>query len=348
MAAYAHWRDAAAEGGPRVARARVGSAMDDDRWTCALDRRSEVLRWRHEEGHVLRVDDGIQSVTESLGHTATIGPSFGLRPAPPALRQILAPVELLARFDLGEPRPTTVLGRECASVAGNRRPGQGQDRLPPDPLGGDQVEIVVDVESGMVLTWRCWFDHRLLAEVAIDSLDLDADVDPETFVYSPGPDVEVTTQFESRGQPEVRLETPRGLGGSEDWAAHARDHAPRGPGPDDTTAAEVAIRAAVEGIDEFSADGRDCPNVQGGVGLGLAFEQVARVLGGRRAQFSLRGLRFLTADEAAIFFEVDAGQIHLPVEGRALRIDGRWLIERRTVTQLLRQGGAEIPELGEP
>lgn len=296
----------------------------------------------------MSLDDGTQRVTESSGSTATIGPTPEGRPLPGALQEILTPVGLLARFELDVPSTTIALGRECVSVIGRRRPGQTQDRLPPDPLGGNELEMVVDVESGLLLTWRCWFDRRLLAEVEVDSFEIDAEVKPADFTYTPGPEVDVKTTEQRLAEAQDRLSAQNRTSRSVDWAGQARDHIPRGPAPADATRAEEEIRAAVEGIDEVTADGRDCPNVQGGAGLGVAFEQVGRFLGGRRAHFTFRALRYLTPDEAAISFEVDAGQIHLPVEGRAFRIDGRWLIERRTVTQLLRQGGAEIPYIGDP
>lgn len=116
---------------------------------------------------------------------------------------------------------------------------------------------------------------------------------------------------------------------------------PRGEPPANSAAAEAEIRVAVEGLSQLSDDGQDAVNVHGGAGLGSAFREAA-TRQPRDIRFVLDAARFLGPDEAVIALHIE-GDLFMSFEGRAYRVDGRWVLERRTVTRLLRLAGASVP-----
>lgn len=109
-----------------------------------------------------------------------------------------------------------------------------------------------------------------------------------------------------------------------------------------------AIRHAVEHLTDIDDDDR-CPNIQGGSNLADCVRRSRRnpyVDDEAGATFECGEIRFVRADEADVRFRVvvpkaPAGGID--TQGRALLIDGRWVIDRATACGLFSMAGVTCP-----
>ena len=58
-------------------------------------------------------------------------------------------------------------------------------------------------------------------------------------------------------------------------------------------------------------------------------------------------IKFLRPDEAVVWFSVEVNGERFPMvngrEGRAVKVDGRWLIEHATIADLLGFAGVSVP-----
>jgi outer membrane lipoprotein-sorting protein len=127
-------------------------------------------------------------------------------------------------------------------------------------------------------------------------------------------------------------------------------HVPVGDPPADESTARKAIEYVFSHHDEVDGSGRDLVNVQGGQRLaGPLTEARGRVPGGGGTNTSIvvDDILFLRSDEAVVWFSVEVDGGRLPMvngrEGRAVKVDDRWLIERATIADLLRLAGVNVP-----
>jgi hypothetical protein len=138
-------------------------------------------------------------------------------------------------------------------------------------------------------------------------------------------------------------------------AEKAHHFVPWGPPAEDTVAAEREIRGVFRLYAERSRDGRDLVNVQAGAGLAepmsAAGQRVPRVTEDNVA-FAVDALRFVCPDEAVVWFSLEVGGQPSPLvrgrRGRAVRVDGRWLVERGTIAELLTFAGVRVPPPPDP
>jgi hypothetical protein len=91
-------------------------------------------------------------------------------------------------------------------------------------------------------------------------------------------------------------------------------------------------------------------NVQSGKGMaGPLREAKQRIPGGPgvEAKIVVDDIMFLRSDEAVVWFamEVDGGRMSIldGQAGRALRVGGRWVIERASMVGLLEMAGVTVP-----
>ena len=83
--------------------------------------------------------------------------------------------------------------------------------------------------------------------------------------------------------------------------------------------------------------------------MGPLREAQTRVPGAadRPASLVVDDIKFLRPDEAVVWFSVEVDGERFPMvngrEGRAVEVDGRWLIEHATIADLLRFAGVDVP-----
>lgn len=331
-------------------------------------------RWRVEGEHdTLFVSDGDQR-WEGFPHFVTErGTSPSVADAP-VLGELLLPAVLLGSCRVGDVAETESFGCACwaASAAPRRVPGDsliaGPRPLPPqhDPY---TYRLVVDAEHGFLLVHTALLDGEPCSVVEITDLTVDAPITDDMFRLPPGATIQTEVEERARLLREagidpatVDLTDPAAVARARsgaygrqamaptDAGARARHFVPWGPPPDDEAAAEQAVRAAFRDYDAASDDGRDLVNVQAGEGL---VEPMA--LAGRRAPGVTRDnvaltvdtLRFVCPDEAVVWFSLEIDGHPSPLlrgrRGRAVRVDGRWLIERGTIAELLAFAGVAVP-----
>jgi hypothetical protein len=125
---------------------------------------------------------------------------------------------------------------------------------------------------------------------------------------------------------------------------------PTGPPPDDTAAAEAAVRHAFEHVDDTDASGRDLVNVQAGEGLAASVAEAGRRYpAAAGSRWVTHHVRFLAPDQAVVWFAVEAGGRALLARrvARAVRVDGRWLMEHATLAGVLAMAGVRVAAPGE-
>ena len=231
--------------------------------------------------------------------------------------------------------------------------------------GGDEHRFVVDAEHGFVVRRTALVDGEPWAVTELIQLVVDEPIDPGLF----------RCRRHDRADPG-RGEGPhaprrRGRPGCRRSGGRRRRVASRGRGPPARSArrratgrARPPLRAVgpaarrrsrgrgrhprcARDYAEASADGRDLVNVQAGEGLGR--EPFGWRAGGHRERRratppSPWTLRFVCPDEAVVWFSLEIGGERSPLvrerRGRAVRVGGRWLIERGTIAELLAFAGA--------
>jgi hypothetical protein len=331
-------------------------------------------RWRVEsEQDALFVSDGNQR-WEGFPHFVTERGSSPSAADAPVVGELLLPAVLLGRYRFEDVTAAESFGRACWAATATARavPRHGSIAGPgPFPPQHDPCvhRLVVDAEHGFVVAHTALLDGEPSAVVEITDLAVDAPIADSTFRLPPGATIQ--TQAEERARqlreagvdPEtVDLADPaavfRAMSGAygrrdtgrADPGELARHFVPWGPPPDDEAAAERAIRAAFRQYNAASEDGRELVNVQAGVGL-----VEPMTLAGRRAPGATRdnvaltvdALRFVCPDEAVVWFSLEIDGQPSPLlrgrRGRAVRVDGRWLIERGTIAELLAFAGVQVP-----
>jgi hypothetical protein len=140
--------------------------------------------------------------------------------------------------------------------------------------------------------------------------------------------------------PEARLEMQKAK------------HVPVGDPPEDEPSARESIEYAFNHLGETDDDGVALVNVQSGRDLaGPLSEAQKRVPGAgdnpATASLMVDDIKFLRSDEAVVWFSVEVNGERFPMvngrEGRAVKVGGRWMIERATIADLLGFAGVVVP-----
>jgi hypothetical protein len=124
-----------------------------------------------------------------------------------------------------------------------------------------------------------------------------------------------------------------------------------GAPPEDEAAAREDITATYTHMLDTHDDEGGLTLVEGGSNLGPSIEAArARLQGGAMlpvTTVTVTGIRFVNDQLARVAYDVDVrGQINTQLRdrvGRARLIDGRWLVGRETVTELLSMAGVQCP-----
>ena len=280
---------------------------------------------------------------------------------------LIAPgVELLGGLQFGIPEEAEVAGRRCwrvnastATVKGNRGP-----LYPGMGLSGIDHTIWFDATTGMILRHVGLFQGRKCSTSEFSDVRVDETIDETLFTYTPDSD----TTVERRVDQLIRMAEERGIDLSgldktdeiavqsalhagfqtrpaapeETRTARRSKHIPIGLPPADEAGARAAIEFAYEHNDEVAEDGSTLVNVHGGQNLAELLKRAAtRVPSGDSSAVKMvvDDVLFLRPDEAVVWFGVEVdGQRFAMVdgrEGRAVLVDGRWMIEHATMIDLI-------------
>ena len=81
-------------------------------------------------------------------------------------------------------------------------------------------------------------------------------------------------------------------------------------------------------------------------GLRPYSEQVAARFPDVASTHRVERIRFLSPDRARVHFWITVASLSMtfPVDGAAVRIDGRWKVSRETQVELLRRAGVQVPD----
>jgi hypothetical protein len=124
-----------------------------------------------------------------------------------------------------------------------------------------------------------------------------------------------------------------------------------GPPPLDEVSARADIEAAYRNSDQVGEDGTTLINIQGGENLVEPMKQARmRLPSSDPSSITtvVDDVLFIRPDEAVVWFGVEVDGQRVAVvgvrEGRAVLVDGRWMVEHATIVDLLGLAGVAIPE----
>jgi hypothetical protein len=236
-------------------------------------------------------------------------------------------------------------------------------------LGGIDHTFWFDAETGIVLRHVGLIDREPCRITELKDVVINQPIPGETFQFIPPLDAVVESQFDRLlhmaetqgvdltdvdrsnvpavrkalanrghphvGRPEMRLEMRRAK------------HIPADGPPDDEARARSLIEYAYSHDLETDDTGEVLLNIQGGRGLSEYLRQARQRIAEGDVRFVVDDVKFLRPDEAVVWFslEIDGNRPGLVVgrEGRALLIDGRWVIEHATLVDLLGIAGVAVP-----
>jgi len=340
------------------------------RFVCALP-----IRWRIENGHRVEIRDGdthwsgtrsrMHEHVRDRAHLADADIGLLVRPGP----------FLFGLFDLGDITDDEVLGRPSVMVEAVTRTTRETMRATRIVLrlGGTAHKMWFDAETGVLLRHVGLVDGEPCTITEFTAIAFDPPEAALDSTFRPADSAEITRHVDAligmaesqgvdltgidRDDPsavrEAIFERRRHLRNTPTRAVvdRRRDmHVPMGPPPADEAAARDSIVYAYSHHDEKGDSDLDLVNVQGGAGLaGPLHEAQKRVPGTTDAEVRIvvDDIRFLREDEAVVWFTLEIGEERSFVlrghEGRAVKVDDRWMIERATLGGLLALAGVEVP-----
>jgi sarcosine oxidase gamma subunit len=301
-------------------------------------------------------DGGTHLLTDGDRHWSGWGDRYIVRTAPVRddpgpLARLLAPGFVLGPSTVVDPADDEVGGRPCVRADARRRAALG-----------DELPVAIRAAGGLVEgagDHRYWFDaehgivlrHAVLVDGDVarlsELLDVVVDESIPDDVFRPPSGARVQTDAEFLAE---RLAEAPHLAAAPSPEEEARLHVPTGPPPDDTAAAEAAVRHSYEHVNDTDASGRDLVNVQAGDGLAASVaEATRRYPAAVDSRWVVQHVRFLAPDQAAVWFAVEAGGRTLLGRrvGRAVRVDGRWVMEHATLAGVLAMAGVRVAAPGE-
>jgi len=283
---------------------------------------------------------------------------------------------LLGALRFGEVTEEMVAGRPCLKVDATVNRSQAIGRFNPVHmrLGGIDHTFWFDTVTGIVLRHVGMIDGEPCTitefkEIRINPLLTDLD-----FEFVPPPDAVVTRQVDQFIQmAEARGVDLTGVDRDDLQAVQNAFHEAMRPDqptaesrlemqkakyvqvgepPEDEAAARESIEYAFNHLGEVDESAENLVNVQSGRGLvGPLSEAQKRVPGAgdnpATASLMVDAIKFLRSDEAVVWFSVEVNGERFPMvnarEGRALKVEERWLIEHATIADLLAFAGVVVP-----
>jgi outer membrane lipoprotein-sorting protein len=331
------------------------------RWRLEGERQTDVsdgtCHWWARPGHVT-VNDEKQPDLEST----ELGP-------------LLWPGHLLfgtMRFD--DPEEDEILGRRSWRVGAHVTATAlfGTSLMMGLAFPGVDHTFWFDLETGIILRHIGLLGQERCAVTAFIEVTIDQPIPDATFRFVAPADAEVTRPIDgilrtaaARGVDLRQVDTSdvdavrRALTealrpaspSTEDMRRRRRaTHQPVGGPPDDEASARAAVGHAFSHLGDVAEDGTTLGNVQGGQGLAAPLAQARRRLPGSASDpvtIVVDDLTFVRPDEAVVWFSIEVNGTRTPMvngrEGRALCIDGRWLVSHATVAGLIMTAGVPSP-----
>ena len=332
-----------------------------DRWHIESESRVDVrdgrTRWIGHPTHITEL---------SLDETAFTDTDIGLLVYPGT--------HFLGALRFGDPVEDEVAGRRCWKVDATTELGRHAMRMFPITmgLGGISHTFWIDAITGIVLRLVGLADDEAWSITEFKEVRINPPLSDLDFQFVAPPDGTV----ERRVDQLIRMAEVRGIDLSgvdrEDPqavqdAVHSMmrpnnqpaesqlkmqraKHVPVSDPPDDEAAARESIEYAFNQLGEVDEARSVLVNVQSGRGLvGPLQEAQKRVPGAadNPARLMVDDIKFLRPDEAVVWFSVEVNGQRFPMvngrEGRAVKVDGRWLIEHATIADLLGFAGVAVP-----
>jgi hypothetical protein len=330
-------------------------------------------KWRIDGSERSDLSDGVGrwfGVGDHITYNDEEGPSLH----DTELGLVIYPGDFLAgflRFD--DPVEEEVAARPCWKV--DARPSRGSERMHSPGLmrlGGTDNTLWFDAETGIVLRRVSTVDGQPCWVEEFGDIVANQPIDPDTFRFVAPPGARVERPFEGF----VRLAEERGadfsgvdrndsaalrkavhevLNPSQPSPANLREsrrakHVPLGPPPSVPDEAYRQIQHAFARHDETAPGSDTLINVQSGENLAPLLERARLRLpksDPESVTMVVDEVVFLRDDEAVVWFSIDVDGERFGFvngrEGRAVRVGGRWLMERATLVDLLGLAGVPYP-----
>lgn len=328
-------------------------------------------RWRIDGTDRIEVSDGSSRWVGRSGHVIHL---TAVKPEIDSteLGSLIHPgAFLLGRLRFATPIMDEIAGRASWRVEARPNAMQAMGRPIPMILGGIEQIYWFDVETGIVLRHVGLFEEQPCTIHEFSDLSLNQPLGEEMFRYDPRPGEKVETQVDQflriaehrgvdlsevdRSDPaSVQAALSASMGGqptTEQMAQRRREkHVAVGPPPADQAEARRQIAYAFEHLDEVGADGTTLVNIQSGEKMADLLAQARRRLPNSdptAMKTVVDDVLFLRSDEAVVWFGIDVDGRRFGMvngrEGRAVLVDGRWLVERASIVDLLGFAGVSYP-----
>ena len=270
---------------------------------------------------------------------------------------------LFGRLQFAMPTMDQIAGRDLWRVEARPNTMRAMRQPVPMTLGGIEQTFWFDAETGIVLRHVGLFEEQPCTIHEFSDLSLNRPLAEEMFRYDPRPGEKVETQADQllriadhrgidlsevdRGDPKAiqaaLSASMRGQPTTEHMAQRRRDkHVPVGPPPADEPEARRQIEYAFGHLDEVGTDGTTLVNVQSGEKMADLLSQARRRLPNSdptAVKTVIDDVLFLRSDAAVVWFGIEVDGQRFPMvngrEGRAVLVDGRWLVERASLVDLL-------------
>lgn len=332
-----------------------------DRWRLESDTRVDVC-----DGSTRWIGDPSR-VTEMTQHDVDVRDTD-------VGRMIQPGAHLFSVLKFGDPIQDHIAGRMCWKVDATTSFNQHLPSVAISTLqiGGVDHTFWFDAETGIVLRHVGLVDGEPCTIAEFKEVVLDPAVSELDFAFLRTPGAVVVRQVDHwirlAEHREISLEgvdLDDATAVQEAINAHMRTanptpearvvmqkskHVPVGDPPADEASAREAIEYAFTHHDEMDESGQDLVNVQAGHRLaGPLDEARKRIPGGSGAITSIvvDDILFLRSDEAVVWFAIEVDGVRLAVvnsvEGRAVKVGDRWVIERATIADLLGMAGVVVP-----
>jgi outer membrane lipoprotein-sorting protein len=334
-------------------------------------------QWRFESEHQIDTRNGPRRWIGTSTHVTEIERDQGTVEDTEMGMLIASGDRLLGALKFDDPTEDSVAGRPCLKVDATVSAGPGGGGMWPGTLrfGGVHHTYWFDAATGIVLRHVGLVDDEPYVITEFKEVRVNPPLTDLDFTFVPPPDAVVARQVDQL----IRMAEQRGVdltGVDRDDPQAVREsfsrsmrpdrptpetqlalrkakHVPVGALPADEAAARQSIEYAFEHLGEVGEDGSTLVNVQSGQGLVLPLHQAQkRVPGAADAPAGLivDDIKFLRPDEAVVWFSVEVNGQRFPLvngrEGRAVEVDGRWVIEHATIADLLSFAGVEVRPTG--
>jgi hypothetical protein len=316
-----------------------------------------ICRWVGRSDRIIQMDEKVPELTET------------------ELAPFIRPGDgLLGYLKFDEPAFDEVAGRRCWKVEAHPIEGHRHMRMSQLSmrLSGVDHTFWFDTETGIVLRHVGTVEDQPCAIHEFGDMEINVTFDSGVFRFTPPTEANVERSIDGvirhaelrgvdlsnvdRNDPaavrrafQESMRQGRPLSGAMKQSRRAK-HVPVGSPPADPDEARRQIEHAFSHHGDVAADGTTLINVQSGENMAPLLAEAGRRLPKSNPESVttvVDDVLFLRPDEAVVWFgiEIDGERFGLVNgrEGRAVLVDGRWLMERASLVDLLTAGGVMYP-----